>query len=434
MNRKVLPVSLATVLLVGLIAGTPVGAATAAQPRPAQATAPSSTAAQQQISYIDKGRIWVSTLDGRHKRSVSGAAPTGRSWTEQAQSDDGWIIGVARKPGGFGAAAPTRLWSPDGKVKRQSTLGYDFNHPSAAVPVNLDLTPGGKVAVYTYSDLRYSYPVSTLYQGTWVVNTSNTSMTPFNINELIGSSLVGNRLIGVGAHVSAEDGNIKIQAPTTGTPFGPDFLTWFGLTGAWSLDMAANGKVLAARYRLTNEAPITLGLASTTRLGGGLTGACDMTSVGAVQSVSLSQDGKWLAWQDDRGLMAARVPAITSGTCAPVSPVLISKTGTYPSIGASRLATGAAKKSPQLRATLVAKAVRSTAHAKLKVVVKASGLSASKVTGKVTVKDGKRLVGSGKLSGGKATIKLKRITKLGSHKLVVAYAGNSKITAKTTTV
>src|SRR5262249_51417967 len=162
-----------------------------------------------------------------------------RAWTEQAQSDDGWIIGVARVSGHSGAAAPTRLWSPSGAVAAQSTLGYHgpYDGGSLAVPVQLDLAPGGQQLAYTYSALQYGFPTSTLHQGTWVANTSSSSGEPFDIPDLLGSSFAGSRLVGVNGHAGSADDNVVVQTPGSG-PFGTTFDSWFHATGAYAVDVA----------------------------------------------------------------------------------------------------------------------------------------------------------------------------------------------------
>jgi Tol biopolymer transport system component len=93
-----------------------------------------------------------------------------------------------------------------------------------------------------------------------------------------------------------------------------------------------------------------------------------------------------------------------------------------------------AKVAPKVKAKLAKTSVKKTAKAKLTVTAKATGFAASKLTGKVTVKDGAKKVGSGTLKKGKATITLKKITKTGTHKLTVSYAGTSQIAAKKTTI
>ncbi|HET6507502.1 MAG TPA: hypothetical protein VFG42_12005 [Baekduia sp.] len=309
---------------------------------------PAAAAEATQLSYVDQGQVWVSTLDGAQKRAISGPAPVvapgeSRAWTEQAQSDDGWIVAVARVSGGTGAAAPTRVWSPDGAVAAQSTLGYHgaYNNGSLAVPVQLDLGPGGQQMIYTYSDMVYGYPTSTLYQGTWATNTSNSSGEPFDVPSLIGSSLVGSRWVGVNGNAGTNDDNVVVEAAGGQAPFSTTFTPWFHATGAWSVDVAANGSVAAVIYQLDNNSPYALGLFAANGVGAPLPGpSCDVPAVGGVHAVSVSQDGRWLAWVDDRGLVTAALAPITTSPC-PLggAPTVISATGSYPSLGATTLAT-----------------------------------------------------------------------------------------------
>jgi len=305
-------------------------------------------AAATQVSYVDGGEVWVSTLDGTRKRSISGSAPQltageGRAWTEQAQSDDGWIVGVARIPDRTGAAAPTRLWSPDGAIAAESTLGYHapYNNGSLAMPVQLDLTPRGQQLLYTYSDLVYAYPVSTLYEGTWIANASNSSGEPFAIPNLVGSSLAGSRWVGINRYASGSDANVVVEAADGQWPFTTAFTPWFHATGAREVDVAANGSAVAVTYRLGHDSPIALGLFAAAGVGAPLTGAsCDMPTVGDVYAVSISQDGSTVAWTDDRGLLVAPMPPLGSSPCQlAAAPVVISPTGAYPALGPTTLAT-----------------------------------------------------------------------------------------------
>jgi hypothetical protein len=314
--------------------------------------ATAAAAGATQVSYIDQGQVWVSTLDGAQKRAISGPAPVieageSRAWTEQAQSDDGWIVGVARVSGHTGAAAPTRLWSPSGAVAAQGTLGYHgaYNNGGLAVPIQLDLTPGGQQMTYTYSDIVYGYPTSTVYKGTWVQNTSSSGGEPFDIPGLVGSSLVGSRWVGVDGNAGSSDPNIAVEAPGGQGPFSTTYDRWFHATGASSVDVAANGSAVAVVYQLTSGGPYALALFGATGLGAPLTGAsCDVPTVGNVNAVSLSQDGAWLAWTDDRGLVVAPTPPLGSGSPCPLAsaPVVISATGSHPSLGATTLATAPA--------------------------------------------------------------------------------------------
>lgn len=373
--------------------------------------ATAATAGATQISYVDQGQVWVSTLDGTQKRAISGPAPEvtageGRAWTEQAQSDDGWIVGVARVPSHTGAAAPTRLWNPAGAVAVQSGLGYHaaYNNGSLAVPVQLDLTPGGQQMTYTYADMVYGFPTSTLYQGTWIQNTSNSSGEPFDVPSLIGSSLAGSRWVGVDDNAGSADDNVVVQSADGQAPFGTTYARWFHATGARSVDVAANGSVVGVIFRLGNDRPYALALFGAGGVGAPLTGAsCDLPAVGDVRAVSLSQDGGSVAWTDDRGLLVARTPPLGSGSPCPLAaaPVVISPTGSYPSLGATTLATPPSgpgtppgtttprtptgrDTTPSKPSVAVAKTVKATAFAKgLSVVVTVKGKGTVAVTAKV---------------------------------------------------
>ncbi len=61
---------------------------------------------------------------------------------------------------------------------------------------------------------------------------------------------------------------------------------------------------------------------------------------------------------------------------------------------------------------------------KVKVTNDYSKTGGAPVTGKVTVKDGKKKVGKGTIKNGKVNIKVKGL-KVGAHNLAVSYAGDS---------
>lgn len=70
-----------------------------------------------QVAYSDGDQVWVSTLDGSKKRSLSGPSPDEKQWREVAQADDGTIIGVRREGTKMGNFNATQLWNPDGSVR-----------------------------------------------------------------------------------------------------------------------------------------------------------------------------------------------------------------------------------------------------------------------------------------------------------------------------
>ncbi|MFG2959810.1 Ig-like domain repeat protein [Streptomyces sp. NPDC048291] len=99
--------------------------------------------------------------------------------------------------------------------------------------------------------------------------------------------------------------------------------------------------------------------------------------------------------------------------------------------GAAATWTGAVKYASKTTATAA-----TTAYGKTpKVVVTVTGSHSVKPTGKVTVKDGTTVVGTGTLdSSGKVTIGLSNHLKVATHSLSVSYPGTSKLNASSTTV
>lgn len=374
-----------------------------------------------QVSYIDDGQVWVSTLDGAQKRSLSGPAPVvdpakPRAWTEQVQSDDGWILGVHRVSG-YTSTAITVLWDPSGRQAGNGTLTYPPARVAAAFPVYLDLTPDGKVVTYTYSDLVYNYPVSTLYEGTWIEGSSSWFVPPFDLANVTGSSLVGKRLVGISGS------QIVVQQPVSGAPYSnaSDFDPWISVSGVelWQVDVAANGSMIAMQFDDSGDVP-RIGLNPISGLGQPLTAeqdqlGCLLPTVGKAGYPSISQDGETIAWHDDRGVLVAGRPvwfaSAEVSTCVlSRPPVVISATGHHPSLGNSTAATSATTtpppppppggpgstgpgpdttKPPAKPAATVAKTVKAAAFAK-GVPVTVSVAKAGTVT--VTAKVGKTVL------------------------------------------
>ncbi|MEU2621740.1 Ig-like domain repeat protein [Streptomyces sp. NPDC007157] len=99
--------------------------------------------------------------------------------------------------------------------------------------------------------------------------------------------------------------------------------------------------------------------------------------------------------------------------------------------GAAATWTGAVKYASTTKATTA-----TTAYGKTpKVSVTVTGTHGVKPTGKVTVKDGTTVVGTGTLdSSGKVSVSLSNHLKVATHSLSVSYPGTSKLNASATTV
>src|SRR5687767_5637006 len=81
------------------------------------------------VAYLDKGEVWLSSLDGTQKTRlathvVNGAGET-EHWVDVAQSDGGRIVAVRNKPGRMSSFSWFKIWEPDGT----STVEGPLNAP-----------------------------------------------------------------------------------------------------------------------------------------------------------------------------------------------------------------------------------------------------------------------------------------------------------------
>ena len=110
----------------------------------------------------------------------------------------------------------------------------------------------------------------------------------------------------------------------------------------WRTDVAATGRLAAiepaadpgddkiAAVSLSGmDPPVTVGA----------TTDCFIPTVGEATDPTLSQDGATIAWKDAQGVKVAGAPTGTTEPCAlSSSPIVISPTGSYPSIGGADVA------------------------------------------------------------------------------------------------
>lgn len=359
-----------------------------------------------QVAYVDGGQVWVSTLDGAQKRSLSGPAPAPKQWTEVAQADGGAVLGVQREPGKMGNFNATTLWNPDGSVAGNGTLSAPSGWNSYAYPVTLDLTPDGTTTVYGYANWR-GFGLETVYAfGTYAERSTDWYTQPFDIEDVEQGTLVGNRLVG------HEGDNVFVQRPTGQPPYSYEFDYWFSVAGVDRVDVSANGTVAAVEYNHQVAMVPFAGLGAPPPEDGS---DCMLPTVGAASDVSISQDGTSMAWKDDRGVIVAGTPvwfpSLAVSTCnLSRPPVVISATGTMPSIGASSAATppvpaGTAKKGKGPRLVSPPKSLKAAALRNGVVLkVKVAGRGKVTATGKV----GKKLVAKGSVTAKRAgTVQLR---------------------------
>ena len=74
---------------------------------------------------------------------------------------------------------------------------------------------------------------------------------------------------------------------------------------------------------------------------------CFVPAAGIARDASLAQDGGAIAWKDDGGVKVAGTPATAADPCEMRSaPVVLSPTGTHPSIGGADVAAFLPKPPP----------------------------------------------------------------------------------------
>lgn len=293
------------------------------------------------VAYLDKGGVWVSSLNGKKKRKVSGKTKDRKVWTELAQADNGRIIAVRRQPGKVSNLNAFRLWGPTGERIYDGHLGYEPNWDSYAYPLELDLTADGRFAAYGYSVSRYGYPVGTLQRGTYVTYADRHLSQPFKIVGQERPTTVGSRLVtGWGSE------QINFQSGGGKPPFANSFRPWLGVADIGldlqRTDVAANRKTIAielARWgpRGPTDGGVLMGRIK--GLGGSMSAGCELPAKGVAEDVSLSRNGTSIAWHDRRGVVVSGAPTFGgSQTCKLKRRVkVISKTGKQPSIGNARV-------------------------------------------------------------------------------------------------
>jgi hypothetical protein len=296
------------------------------------------------IAYIDRGEVWLSSLDGTQKVRLAGPVVNGEGKTEKwlavAASDSGRIVAARNVPGRISSFTWFKVWEPDGT----STVEGPLNAPSGwtvyVYPLGFDLTADGRHMVYGYSNSSSCCPI-TFARGTYVRPVTNSSLPPIVVSGQEHPTLLGNRVI---AH---SGGTVNVQ-DTTATTYGTDFTPWLDVSGTGlelrRTDLAANGQLAAIELEQWNGGSQAIGkiaVVSTQGVDQGLTGAvdCFVPASGIAKDVSLSADATRIAWTDGAGLRVAGSPKTAGDPCALTSPpVVISATASQGAIGGANVA------------------------------------------------------------------------------------------------
>jgi hypothetical protein len=303
------------------------------------------------VAYIDKGEVWLASLDGTKKarlatRVVNAAGET-EEWLDVAQSDGGRIVGVRNKPGRMSNFSWFKIWEPDGR----STVEGPLNAPSGWVvyvyPLGFDITADGSHLVYGYSNSSGCCPI-TFGRGTYVRPATNSTLNPINTGSQTHPSLLGARI------VSLEDASspavINVQDAGAGNPYTNTFTPWLDTSGVGldleGVDVAANGRLAALGFEAYNGGTQTVGKIAVLAIQGvdqapAIPAAvdCFLPAAGIARDASLAPDAGAIAWKDDGGVKVARSPSTAADPCVMGStPIVLSPTATHPSIGGADVA------------------------------------------------------------------------------------------------
>ncbi len=289
-----------------------------------------SVAGATSLAYIDGGEVWLASLDGAQKSRLSEGDG---NWQNVAASDGGRVAAVQRVPTQISQTSTFRVWAADGAVAFNGALSAAGTYQSYAYPLSFDISADGGFLVYGFSASN-TFPYPAFTGGFYARSVDNAVLAPIEVSNATYPSFVGSRV------VSAFGSEVRLQDPPV--PFGTQFSFWINTSGTGlqlrRTDVAANGTLVASEL-YSGGAVDKISVLSVSGIGGALTGAvdCFLPTVGLAKDVSISQDATRIAWKDDQGVKVAGVPTTTA--CTLSSPaVVISATGTSPSIGGGNLA------------------------------------------------------------------------------------------------
>jgi hypothetical protein len=303
------------------------------------------------VAYIDGGNVWVSSLDGTQKHRLTGDG----FWREVAQSDGGRIVGVRRLDGQSAKLATIALWEANGSKAFDGFLPAPGGWQLYAYPLSVDVSADGKFLVYGYSNSSYNpllFPNPyTFERGHYLTSLSGpTILDPLKTTDKEWPTFAGLRV------VANSGGQVAVQKAAV-APAGSEFDPWLNPIPGYDLgrtDVAANGRIAALEMNKYDNSTQTAGFIDMTPVNAlGDTnvppGSCILPTQGFAKNVTLLQDATRVAWEDQGGVWIAGAPNFPGNgppssvpgntTCVLTAPpVLISATGTYPSIGGANVA------------------------------------------------------------------------------------------------
>ncbi len=289
------------------------------------------------IAYVDQNEVWVSSFDGTQKARLSAGEG---DWRQVTTADNGSVLGVRLEAGKVSQLSTIRLWGSDGQTISEGPLPFNTlvgGWSSYVAPLGLDLSADGVFLAYGYSGYR-SAPLS-WFSGHNVVNSDvKTNITPIGQAGYEWPTMFGRQVV-------AKSGSSAVFQPAGDGPFGNTFIPLIDVSGTGltlqRTDVAATGRLAAIDLDGATDKIAVVSLSGMTAGADvGDTVNCFLPATGSTDDATLSQDGQFIAWQDTEGVKIAGVPTTVAAQCVFSSPpVLISATGSSPSIGGSNVRT-----------------------------------------------------------------------------------------------
>ena len=298
------------------------------------------------VAYVDNGEVWLSSLDGAKKARL--AAPVVNSagetenWIDIAQSDGGRIVAVRNKPGRMSNFSWFKIWEPDGTSTVEGPLNAPGGWTVYVYPLGFDITADGSHLVYGYSNSSGCCPIS-FARGMYVRPATNSVLPPINTGGQTHPSLFGSRVISL--EDSSSPSIVNVQNADGGNPYTNAFTPWLDTSlvelDLEGVDVAANGRLVALGFEQWNASTQTVGKIAVIAIQGvdqlpayPAAVDCFVPAAGVARDASLAPDAGTIAWKDDGGVKVAGTPSSADDPCVMGSaPVVISATGTNPSIG-----------------------------------------------------------------------------------------------------
>jgi len=309
------------------------------------------------VAYVDKGEVWLASLDGAKKARLAGPVVNGagetENWLDVAQSDGGRVVAVRNKPGRISNFSWFKVWEPDGSSTVEGPLNAPSGWTTYVYPLGFDITANGSHLVYGYSNSSSCCPIS-FARGTYVRPATSSALPPINISGQTHPSLFGSRVISLAD--ASSPSVINVQDAGSGNPYTDAFTGWLDTSAVGldleGVDVAANGRLAALGFEAWNGGTQTVGKIAVLATQGvdqgpTFTVDCFLPAAGIARDASLAPDAGAIAWQDGGGVKVAGSPTTTADPCVMGStPRVLSPTGTHPSIGGADVAAFLPKPPP----------------------------------------------------------------------------------------